>query len=298
MKAEIIDISDFKSEFEKLRQREALLSDRFIAIAMDYKHYIDASFKENKIYELRDNIQYRLFSARIHVEAILRQHVIIQKKLEKQFKENPQTVVGNFFPFNPYFLIYHQEISSLFDSFIYHSVSVFDYLSTLTNYISGQKKDDTLMWTQLAKSVRADNHFSKKSFAKVFDKIDRGFVFKLNEHRSFLIHKRSDLGGYNFTLHIGGNQNIQATFLSGKNFIRTFKELKEQCNGKHPTIKYSTFWILNKTFDKVTELLFALKNEMELNPKVRNPSMFTLDPDSGVKLPISKRYWHEELLKK
>src|SRR5688572_4025268 len=140
----IIDIADVNQEFAKITSRLRLLSDRFLAVAMDYKHYVDSSFKEDRIYALRDNVQYRLSSARLHLELLLRQHMWIQKRLEKSFEKDPSTVTGNYFPFNPHFYIYQQEVSSILDSFVYHISSVFDYISTLTNYISGSNRDDTL----------------------------------------------------------------------------------------------------------------------------------------------------------
>ena len=292
----IIDIENINQEFEKLKLRLHLLSDRFLAVAMDYKHYIDGSFKEDKIYQLRDNVQYRLFSARVHLELLLRQHKFIESRMESKYKEDPSMITGNYFPINPYFDHYQKEISSIFDSVVYHLSSVFDYISTLTNYISGPNKEDTLMWTQLAKSVR-DNHnnFSKRKFALAIDDIDREFVNKLYDHRAFIIHKSADPSGYNVTLFVGSEERIEANFLAGKNLVKNFKELKTLSKEKHPTVKYVAFWILNMTIDKVTEILFSLKLEMESNPKVNIPSMFYLHPETKKPMPVSTAYWHEDL---
>jgi hypothetical protein len=263
---------------------------------MDYKHYVDSSFKEDRIYALRDNVQYRLFSAKIHLELLLRQHMWIQERLEMGFKKDPTTVTGNYFPINPYFDIYQKEVSSILDSFVYHISSVFDYISTLTNYISGSNREDTLMWTQLAKSVRDEkNIFSKRQFASAIDNIDRDFVSKLYDHRAFIIHKNADPGGYSVTLFLGQTERIQANFLAGKNLVKNFKELKLLSKEKHPTVKYVAFWMLNKSIDKVTDILFALKREMEFDPKVKAPSIFYLHPETKKALPVSTKYWHEEL---
>jgi len=293
---EIIDITNINEEFDKIKSRLHLLSDRFLAVAMDYKHYVDSSFKEDRIYALRDNVQYRLFSAKIHLQLLLRQHMSIQERLEKGFKKDPATVTGNYFPINPYFDIYQKEVSSILDSFVYHISSVFDYISTLTNYISGSNREDTLMWTQLAKSVRdKKNIFSKRQFASTIDNIDRDFVSKLYDHRAFIIHKNADQGGYSVTLFLGPTERIKANFLAGKNLVKNFKELKLLSKERHPTVKYVAFWMLNVAIDKVTDILFSLKREMELDPKVTTPFMFYLHPETKKALPVSTKYWHEEL---
>lgn len=295
-KKEILDIENFNEEFEKLTSRMRLLSDRFLAVAMDYKHYIDSSFSDSKIYELRDSVQFRLFSAKFHIELLLRHHLIIQDRLEDSLKNDPHKVTGSYFPVNPYFDIYQKEISSIFDSFIYHTVSVFDYISTLVNYVSGTNKENTLMWTQLAKSVRdKKNDFSTKSFSDTFDQIDREFVGKLYDHRAFVIHRKADLGNYNVTLYLGPQEKITARFLAGNNLIKSFSDLRQLKKDKNITVKFVAFWILNKTIDKVTDLLFSLKKEMELNSKNVVPFMFVLDPKTKRPMSPSIGFWHEDL---
>lgn len=98
-----------------------------MALAMDYKHYIDNSIRDNKIYTLRDNINYRLYSAKFHLEILFNHIRNIEKNVENQtIIRNPNQV-----PIESFIPIYMQQITSLFDSFIYHTISVFDYISTL-----------------------------------------------------------------------------------------------------------------------------------------------------------------------
>ena len=197
---EILDIENVNEEFKKLSSRLHLLYDRFLAIAMDYKYYIDSSFEEKKIYELRDNVQYRFFSAKFHVELLLNHQIAIIKQLEDVAKKDTSALIENFQ--NPSFdFTLQRQISSLFDSFIYHMVSVFDYISTLINYICGDKKENTLMWTQLAKSVRdKNNSLGKKLFAEKIVQIDSDFVNKLYDHRD-------DNGKEDYELHLPPDDN-------------------------------------------------------------------------------------------
>lgn len=294
-KKNIIDIKDDKSEFAKIDGEFSLLNHRFMALAMDYKHYIDSSIQDNKIYTLRDNINYRLYSAKFHLE-ILFNHI---RNIEKNIEEQTMIRIPNQVPIISYIPIYTQQITSLFDSYIYHTVSVFDYIGTLANYISGQKKDNTLMWTQLAKSVRdKSNTFSQTKFSSLIDKVDREFVGKLYDHRAFLIHRKADLGGFNLTHSIGYEQMVTTTFFAGKSVVKCFNQLKKTSENGDITLRYVALWVINEVIKNITDILFSMKEEIESRYTVREPMMFCLHPETKEKLPISVNYWNEKLYKK
>jgi hypothetical protein len=294
-KKSIIDITDSKSEFVKIDSEFSLLNQRFMALAMDYKHFIDSSILDNKIYALRDNTNYRLYSAKFHIELLFNHISNIEKNVENQ------TIIGtpNQIPVISYIPIYTQQITSLFDSFIYHTVSVFDYISTLANYVSGEKKENTLMWTQLAKSVRdKKNIFSLTRFSTVIDKIDREFVGKLYDHRALLIHRRADIGGFNLTHSLGYQETVTMTFFAGRSVIKCFKRLTESATRGDITLRYVAVWILNEVIKNITDILFSMKEEIESKDIGKEPVMFYLHPETKEKLPISVNYWNEKLYKK
>ena len=284
-KKDLLDIEDIESEFSSIKDRLYLLKRRFIALAMDYKHHVDNSFEEEKIYILRDQIQFRLFAANFHLELLFDHLFFAEKQIELE--------QGMGFSVE----IFKQQITSLLDSFIYHTVSVFDYLGTLTNYISGAKKDKTLMWTQLAKSVRdGKNELSKTTFSKVVDQMDRDFVCKLYDYRSSLIHRKADVIGYN-TTYSPKPYKVTTTFYAGKYLIKNFKDLKILSKENDLTVKYVSFWILNKTIDNITNMLFSLKKEIESRSKGEEPTFTFLHPETNERLPASVRYWNEALYK-
>lgn len=294
-KKSIIDIMDSKSEFAKIDSEFSLLNQRFMALAMDYKHFIDSNIRDNKIYTLRDNINYRLYSAKFHIE-LLFNHI---SNIEKNVENHTITSTLNQIPVISYIPIYTQQITSLFDSFIYHTVSVFDYISTLANYVSGKKKENTLMWTQLAKSVRdKKNIFSQTRFSTVVDKIDREFVGKLYDHRALLIHRKADIGGFNLTHSLGYQETVTTTFFAGKSVIKCFKQLTESATRGDITLRYVAVWILNEVIKNITDILFSMKEEIESKDIGKEPVMFYLHPETKEKLPISVNYWNEKLYKK
>lgn len=291
-KKKILDIDNVTEEFEIIKNDLSLLNDRFLALAMDYKHHIDSSFKEDKIYQLRNNILYRLLSAKFHIELLLGHISNVEKQIEQGTKSSNST------PIILYTDLFRQQITSLFDSFIYHTVSVFDYLSTITNYISN-KKGNTLMWTQLAKSVRDKaNRLSETRFSNTVDQIDREFVCKLYDYRAELIHRKADIGGYKVVHSFGYNEKVVSTFFAGKSLMQYFPTLKKLNSENDITIRYIAFWILREAITKITDILFALKEEMEFKSHGKEPFMFYLHPVTNEKLPVSISYWHENTYKK
>jgi hypothetical protein len=226
MKKPILDITDINEEFRTLNNNLELLQRRFMAIAMDYTHYIDNSLGQEEIYKLRDNITYRFFSTKLHTELLIKQHFAIERRFEELLKKDPQKIFGSYYPSNPHFEHSEKEISSIFDSFLYHLVSVFDYMGTLTNYICGPKgnKQDTLKWTNLARSARdKTNHFGKKPIADKIKELDIGFVNKLYGYRSILIHEKAEFSRYSFSVHLGQEGRFSANFIATERLTKQFR---------------------------------------------------------------------------
>ncbi|GEO06680.1 hypothetical protein AAE02nite_43440 [Adhaeribacter aerolatus] len=297
MKKPVKDIEDLNAEFKKLNEKEELLEKRFMAIAMDYQHYIDNSWGQEQIYELRDNVLYRFFSAKLHTELLMRQHFAIEHRFNELFKIDPNKILGDYYPSNPYFDHSEKEVSAIFDSILYHVVSIFDYLSTLSNYVCGDKQNrhDTLMWNQLTRCARdPNNHFGKKPISKIIKDLDNQFINKLYGHRSFLIHKKADLNRYAFTFQLGKENTMTARFIASEKFTKQFKELKKLTEEYYLTTKFIVFWLLNETIESVTDLLFGLKKEMESNQQVSFGFLGLHDPKTNMLLPVSSAYWHED----
>jgi hypothetical protein len=294
-KKKVLDIENIEKEFDFFNEKISLLNNRLLALAMDYKHFINGSINENKIYALRDNIQYRLFSAKFHVELLLKHISNVEKHIEQGTKFQTQNSIPTIMNTG----IYMQQITSLFDSFIYHTVSIFDYLGTITNYINSNQKEKTLMWTQLAKSVRdKSNSMSKTKFAKTIDEVDRKYVSKLYDYRADLIHRKADIGGYRVVHTVGNQEKVTSTFFTGKNLAQNFSKIKKLNIEYDTTIRFAAIWLLNESIEMITDILIALKHEIESKSTGDEPAMFYLHPESNEKLPISVNYWHENLYRK
>ena len=281
---ELLDIVNIKGESDLVKERLLLLEGRFIALALDYKQHIDTSFEEKNIYILRDSIQFRLASANFHLELLFNHLSFVEKRAKEELGMGLST---NSFRW---------QVTSLFDSFVYHTVSVFDYLGSLVNYIGGKKKDSPLMWTRLAKSVRdKENNLSRTNFSKVIDQIDKEFVCKLYDYRSSLIHRKADIIGYQSTYTPGGHEEVVINFYAGKQLTRSFADLKNLTEKYDLTVSYVAFWVLNGTIDKITDILFSLKKEIESKSKGEEPTLSFLHPETGERMSVSVAYWNEAL---
>lgn len=295
MKKEIKDVDDVNQAFDQLSQKLERLNARFLALGMDYQHYIDNSLIQKEIYDLRDNVTYRFFSAQFHVEVLLRHHIQVERRLSGIFQKDPSKITNRVYPSNPIFDCAEREISSLFDSIVYHLVSIFDYLGTLTNYICGQQKIQYIKWTQLTNSARdSNNSLSKKTIADLILQLDRELVDKLYEHRSYLIHKKADIARSRISLHISQKgEKFTADFFSTDKLNKSFAFLRDLQKTHDISMKFVSIWIVEEVISATTEILFALKQEMEANRKVAHGA-FVIAGKKGEILPVSTGFWSEK----
>jgi hypothetical protein len=56
MERTLKDIDDIQAEYSKLKERQKLLNDRFIALGLDYNYYLATEHNDDKLYLIRNNI--------------------------------------------------------------------------------------------------------------------------------------------------------------------------------------------------------------------------------------------------
>jgi hypothetical protein len=288
---QIKDVQDLKSEMDFIEKQFQSFDNKMLAVAMDYKFYLDPRIKDNTIYKIRDSIIYRLNCSKFHFQILLNiiTHLDLEltnayRKLEK--KNNP---MGLSFHFDQRAL----HINYLSDSIFFHLGSGFDYLSNLVEYICSKNKNTEFKWGQLAKSARdSKNPFSQNLISKAIDKLDREFVGKLYDHRSYLIHTSVDKSPSSFSINIM-EAECETHIFSSVSFNKRFKELKKESETFNLTIQYSLLWIIKKSIDSLIEILFGLKDYMESNRKIKIPFMF-IKGQNGEMLPPSLGYWGEK----
>lgn len=294
MEKEIKDIEDINNEFKKLNSEIGLLENRLIAVGIDYMYYINSNISQDFLMELRDNIMYRLFSSKFHIELLLVQLSRVNQEILFYLENHPEEFLRNYQPIHPYFEKFQMEISSIFDSFVYHTVSIFDYISSLVQFVCFQKQEISFKWNSLARSsFDPKNALSERPIAQLINNFHVEYVTKLIKYRSLLIHERGDLLHYSFSKNFLNN-DFKIKFFSTQNFLKIFPELKKESELYKFSILYSIFWIQKKTLKITNDILFALKKDMESNPQIPHGLIVHIDKDTGKISSTSRDRWFED----
>ncbi|AEE20950.1 hypothetical protein [Dokdonia sp. 4H-3-7-5] len=280
------NITDLNSEMKNVSDGFQSISNNMIAIGMDYKYYLDSSYTNNKIYEFRDNILYRLGAIRLHINIVVNLLSSLDKELSDIFKEeNSQTSL------HLHFQNRKSDISALFDSIIFHIISAFDYVSNLVAFLS-LKNHKKLKWNELAQSVRdPKNELYESTFSKLIDNLDRIFVGRLYKYRSDVIHSGKDGEKSSLSIKLI-NGKVETTILASSKFNKNFSELKKLNREYDLSISYILFWLLEQTIESIIDIQFGLKEFMEKNKRNDQPLMFMKGPNNEM-LPVSTNYWSE-----
>jgi len=278
---ELIDIEGYQKEQQLMDKEIKILRNRFMALAMDYQYYKNKSFMQKDIYKLRDEVHYRLKSVRVQVRVLFKHQQLINNHLNDVYKNKREEVIGDYWPSNPLFDQAQEEVSCLFDSFIYHLTSIFDYIGNLTNFIFGNNPQQSVSWNSLARSERnSKSGLGQKSFAATIKEVNSQFVNKLYKHRSILIHERSDIFGCRKYI-TEKEGTFFCKFISTQRFNKHFSELRKLGKEKFITIEYAIFWLFKQTSKYINQVLFALKKELELNPDPMNSPKFIMTTPTG-----------------
>lgn len=301
-KCKYLDVSKREEDYKEILSEAFRTEIGVRAIGLIYHDHSDDQNSYKNVFRLKDNIEYRLFSATHQYLVFLRELDIAENFLQKLRKGNPQFVQS--FPFgNPYFERVERELSSIFDSIVFHLSSVFDYLSHALCYMYFTNKEKTLYWTKLAKKVRNDFK-SKYEFCQVLDDIDKEFVGRLYDYRSRLLHNRRDrhqFGGYYnpsssiFRLRITCSEAALGHFRP----VLNNRESDEQ----KITLTYLSSWLIRRVFSDIERLLEAVKLDLESNsnfyvnlatPKNDNSlNLVSMNYRTNSVEPMSKVIWHE-----
>ena len=290
-KDSILDIENPFEEFEKLTERFKLLESRFLAIAMDYKYYMDSEITNNEIFQLRDSVLFRLYSARFHFQLLLEYHQRVEQRLSNLHKEiGPSKFFNQSIDLQRIQSQSVKEIYSLFDSMIYHLCSIYDYLFRLINFTTGNEILQKPKWNQFRNDKnKKDFPFCSKEMYESLEKLDKEFVYPLYSHRSHLIHTENETGEFILEYFPNGESFI-AKFLATDMFKEYFSEIS--CNKKEITIKYSALWLIDMTIKTTTEILFELREDIIRNKK-QNHGLFVSIGDNGKVESPSTNYWGE-----
>lgn len=281
----MLDIEDYDQTIKELNRKFSRLYNRFIALAMDYKYYINPSMSDNEIFKLRDNIIFRLQSAKFHFELLSNHNSNIENNIREIYERQDRIFNGGI-ELVEYKNLATKEIYSLFDSLIYHLCSNFDYLFRLINFIHGNTLLNQPKWNLFKSDKNLKNNiYCSREIIDALDVLDQKFVYPLIKHRSFLIHNEYAVGGVKLIL-----DDFKIRFLTTNALKDHFPELKKEFEDKEISIGFSAKWLIEKTLETITEILFEVRDDIIRNKKDVKPSMFYMGSDNLKQSP-SVVYW-------
>lgn len=302
MDDQILDIENRQADFDDVNKKSWRAEHGIRSICVMYDdHSSDRNSKEN-IFILKDNVHYRLFSLVHQYLVFLRELNYAEHHLQELHQKDPSLLHA--FPIgNPHFDKIELELSSVFDNLIFQLSSVFDYISHLICYICKNDKSKTLYWTKLASSAFGQhNEFSNLDIKKTITDLDNGFIGKLYDYRSRLLHNKKDQ--HSFTTSMKPNNfKFDIKILASETAIKHFKAIRKEYPIGKITLTFLSSWLINKSFRDIEQLLDALRSEIlkasyfHLNlrqPKQENGFVIiSVDPETNYARPVSDDLWKQ-----
>lgn len=276
------DIENITKELNSILIKFDEIDQRMIAIGLDYNQYFKRNISNKNIYSLRDTIIYRLNATKLHIQILVNLIGNLDAELTSLFGQE-----GGGREVYLHFAHRKSDISALFDSIIFHIISAFDYVSILVSYVCLQG-DKKLKWTNLAKSSRDQkNPFAKTTFSNLIDDLDKTFVGRLYDHRSYLIHESQESRSSEYSIDLL-NGKVKTKIISSNKFNKNFSKLRKQ--EKDFSLAYILFWLLEESTDSILKIQYGLKEFMEENKEFDKPVFYTKSLD-GEKVTITKDIW-------
>lgn len=258
----VLDVPNPAAALSNFRRRQNRLVNGLVELGLEYANKVVGSIfspKAEDYFTLRECIYYRLGAMVFHLDLLL----AIQKNHQRQHANRPfdDRARTNLLDMGT------QQQMALLDSIIFHAISLFDYFGNLIDYICGGKGQMSLKWNGALKSVRdPSNVLSTSPVAPTIIHLHRSFVDRLYEHRSHLIHLRSDRAGASARVPlVKGTPDF--TVFAPNRFVALFPELAKKAEKRRLTIRYVSFWVTARSLDASMQLVEPLLLHLEVNRK-------------------------------
>tara|TARA_R110001606_G_scaffold398855_2_gene579277 strand:+ start:38 stop:967 length:930 start_codon:yes stop_codon:yes gene_type:complete len=296
----IVFIENPQEKFDEIEKLISIVFNGFMATAMDYGYHINSTFiktEEGKksIYELRDNINYRLNSAKLHFYLMLSRQIEIERRFKGMLEKDP-TVFNGFIMGNPHFEFAADEIMSIYDSVIFHLSSSFDYVAMLMQFVFGKNPESKLQWITLAKhSYSNTSEFSKRGFTENIKSVDRNFVSKFNDYRAELIHRKKSSSFTNLTWELKSGR-VKTQYKCSDKIKSNFKKIIDK--EKNYCVTYITYLAIRESVLNIGKVLEGINNEFRENYHPHSPIMskggfqiISMNPETKIAESPALSYW-------
>jgi len=289
--SEIIYIDKPQEKLDEIQSLIKVVSEGFMALAMDYGYHINNVFGQSKdgkheIYELRDSIDYRIRSANLHFYLLIVRKMEIENRFAKMLKDKPSSFDG-FIMGNPHFEIAADEIMAIYDSIVFHLSSCFDYLAMLTQFIFGKNPQTKLQWITLVKHCHNNkSEFSDRKFVDNIIKVNSELVSKFNDYRAELIHRKKSTSFANVSWELNSGKvttQFQCSEKIKSNLKKIIDKDLEYC------ISYASSELIKQTLLKISHVLNGMHDEfrenyIEHSPKIQKGGFQIINMNPETKL--------------
>lgn len=262
-KLPFLDIDDINKNFDFLRNEINLISSRMGDLGLEYVNKISGQFislNNDLFFRLRNSIQYRLGAILLHFTLLLD----IQMNFQERIDEDPFNQEESI----KWMILGAEQQYALFDSIVFHIISLFDYLGNLIDYILGGKSQSRLKWNGVIHlSYDNKSSLSKLPIKNVLQKLHSDFINILYNHRSDLIHYKMDFGDSSYSIDLNKGK-AKLRIEAPHRFTKNFKELKKIAQENKISINYAIDWLIRKSIEATKEIINSIFTTMEENRKV------------------------------
>jgi hypothetical protein len=261
-KLPVRDVDNPDEAMRGFKQRQQAIIDGLIELGLEYANKVTGKFispESETYFTLRESIYYRLGGMLLHLDLLL----AIQSNHQKMLAKDPFNQRGRITLLDSG----SQQQLLIFDSVIFHAISLFDYLGNLIDYICGTKRQMGLKWNGVLDSVRdSKNQMSNSPIASVVLELHNDFVDRLYRHRSDLIHYRSDKAAATTTIKPMTSETNFSVF-APKRLTSLFPELSTLAETNRITLRFVAFWTCEKSLAATSLIITPLFKHIEINRK-------------------------------
>ncbi len=256
----ILDVQNPDEKIDSIGRVANEVRDRLIFVSLEYTNKITGrllSSDDDRFITLRDSIFYRMSALLFHLRLLL----AVQDNQLGQLNQSLRDPAAR----HAFLFDQSEHQFQIFDSIVFHSISLFDYFGNLIDFVCGTKKETRLKWNGVIRSVRdPSNPLSRSPIASIVRQLHQDLVNRLYEHRSDLIHYSTDLGGAQTTHHIMEGRYEFVVF-SPRRITQRFPELRSLATTNRLALNYVSFWVCDKTVNSARELIAPILEHINLN---------------------------------
>lgn len=273
------DVDDLDDALGELDEKLDTFRKQLLGLGIDYVNKVDDAFdgEPRTIYQIRDEIFHREDSFRFHIRLLLR----IQHDAEVTLRSNSENLEVNGLQQSLITENTARQQFAVFDSVLFHGISLFDYLAGLIQYVVTGEESRKWNWNNIRKAAHhPENSFSETVVAEVVRSVN-GFVQNFYSHRASVIHYQADLGGHVLTERLGpdADERFDLKTFAPRGFVQKFDDLKRIDESHAITLRFAALWIANRTLEGGLRIVEALRECAERNRQIpEGEEMFQFRP--------------------